>query len=169
MSKYNQYTINRFIKVISNYNLYFSNELKTWWWINPSNNDWLLELDQNDYCIWYNFHWGNTFKLTLSLSDQQFFNLIYNYNKFIIENIILPPIQNLEHPPQHLNIKNNIVNHLYTISGDQSRDIKQILDDDLIVINRNTSDILQDINHIIYQGINYNENIYLNDILNLDI
>lgn len=81
--KYKKYVLTKFLQEFRGYRIYYNDSLDSYWWINPNTKEWRFEMEKKGILWWY-YPWGENFKNTLALSEEDFKGIIESYVKMTL-------------------------------------------------------------------------------------
>jgi len=76
--RYQQFLMERFEKELTDFEIYYNDDLKSWWWINPNTKEWKFEMEESG-TLWWFYDWGVNFREKMGMDDDEFKSLISNY------------------------------------------------------------------------------------------
>ncbi len=76
--RYQQFLMERFEKELMDFEIYYNDDLKSWWWINPNTKEWKFEMEESG-TLWWFYDWGVNFREKMGMEDDEFKSLISDY------------------------------------------------------------------------------------------
>lgn len=97
--RYHQFMVDHLENDLKSYELYYSELLESWWWINPTTKKWKLEFEESG-TLWWSYTWGTSFMGFTGVDEDEFVSLIKDYVTNIITNVKLTLTLKLKTQPE---------------------------------------------------------------------
>lgn len=97
--RYHQFMVDHLENDLKSYELYYSELLESWWWINPTTKEWKLEFEESG-TLWWSYNWGTSFMSLTGSDEPEFVDLIKEYVTNIITNVKLTQTAKLDTQPE---------------------------------------------------------------------